>query len=80
MLQCIYNYRLNLVLVDATKGVKEANDFFGIMGLTYRFFSASTLRHEKLVQAQVKKNLKVLEIPQLSDTRWSCRYFCCKHV
>ena len=45
------------------------------MELTYWFFSASTRRHEKLVNAQKKNKLKVLEIPQLSDTRWSCRYF-----
>ena len=39
--------------------------------MTYRFFSASTLRHDKLVSAQKDKQLKV---PQLSDTRWACRY------
>ena len=69
-----YLYRLNLVLVDIAKGVKEVNDFFGVMEVTYRFFSASTLRHDKLVNAQKEKGLKVLEIPQLSDTRWACRY------
>jgi hypothetical protein len=61
--------------VDTAKGIKEVRDFFGVMEMTYRFFSASTLRHEKLVNAQKEKRLKVLEIPQLSDTRWACRYF-----
>uniref|UniRef100_A0A1X7U5U3 TTF-type domain-containing protein n=1 Tax=Amphimedon queenslandica TaxID=400682 RepID=A0A1X7U5U3_AMPQE len=77
--ECIYihchAHRLNLVLVDTTKSIKSVSDFFGIMGLVYRFFSTSTLRHDKLVNVQIKKNLKVLEIPQLSDTRWACRYF-----
>ena len=61
--------------MDTAKGVKEVSDFFGVMEVTYRFFSASTLRHDKLVNAQKEKQLKVLEIPQLSDTRWACRYF-----
>ena len=62
-------YRLNLVLVDTTKGVKEVSNFFGVMEVTYCLFSASTLRHDKLVNTQKEKQLKVLEIPQLSDTR-----------
>ena len=57
----LYCYRLNLVLVDTAKGVKEVNDFFGVMEVTYCFFSASTLRHDKLVNAQKEKRLKVLE-------------------
>ena len=60
--------------MDTTKGVKEVSDFFGVMEMTYRFFSVSTLRHDKLVVAQKERQLKVLEIPQLSDTRWACRY------
>ena len=60
--------------MDTAKGIKEVNDFFGIMGMAYRFFLASTLRHQKLIEAQKKRGLKVLEIPHLSDTRWACRY------
>ena len=65
-MQCTYIielccYRLNLVLVDTAKGVKEINDFFGVMEITYRFFSASTLRHDKLVNAQKEKQLKSLK-------------------
>ena len=70
-----YYYRLNLVLVDTTKSIKEVSDFLGIMELTYRFFSVSTLRHDRFVNAQKERGLKVLEIPQLSDTRWACRFF-----
>lgn len=61
--------------MDTTKSIKEVSDFFGIMELTYRFFSVSTLRHDRFVNAQKQKGLKVLEIPQLSDTRWACRFF-----
>ena len=42
--------------------------------MIYRFISSSTLRHDKLVNTQKEKQLKVLDIPQLSDTRWVCRY------
>lgn len=61
-------------LVDTAKSIKEVNDFFGVMDVTYRFFSASTLHHNRLVKAQKKKELKVLEIPHLSDTHWACHY------
>ena len=64
-----------MVLVDTAKGIKEVHDFFGVMEMTPQFFSASTLRHDKLVNAQEEKQLEVLEIPQLSDTHWACRYF-----
>ena len=43
--------------------------------VAYRFFSASTFKHDRLVNAQKDKQLKVLEIPQLSDTRRACHYF-----
>ena len=34
----------------------------------------STLRHDRFINSQHLKGLHVLEIPQLSDTRWACRY------
>ena len=68
-------YRLNLILVDTAKTIKEVSDFFGAMEITYRFFSASVLRHGRFVKIQKDKGLKVLEIPHLSDTRWACRFF-----
>ena len=58
--------------MDTAKGVKEVNDFFGVMEVTS---FPSTLRHDKLVNAQKEKRLKELEIPQLSGTRWACHYF-----
>lgn len=62
-------------MVDTAKALKEVSDFFGAMQLTHHFFLASVLRHGKFVKAQEDKRLKVLEIPQLSDAQWSCRYF-----
>ena len=58
--------------MDTAKSIK---DFFGVMEVAYRFFSASVLRHGRFVKIQKDKGLKVLEIPHLSDTRWACRFF-----
>ena len=69
-----YAHRLNLVLVNIARGSKEVNDFFGLLAAVYRFFSVSVLRHDSFVNAQRLKGIPVLEIPQLSDTRWVCRY------
>ena len=69
-----YAHRLNLVLVNTAHDIKEVSDFFGLMEATHRFFSVSALRHDKLVQVQLKNKVPVLEIPRLSDTRWVCRY------
>ena len=75
---CLYvhccAHRLNLVLVDTARGNNDVNNFFGLLEAVYRFFSVSTLRHDNFVNSQRLKGLHVLEIPQLSDTRWACRY------
>ena len=57
--------------MDTAEGAKDVNDIYGVIGVAYRFFSASTFRHNKLVYAQKKKQRKV---PQLSNIRWDCYY------
>ena len=69
-----YAHRLNLVVVSIARGIVEVNDFFGLLEAMYRFFSVSTLRHDVFINVQKRKSKQVLEIPQLSDTRWVCRY------
>ena len=69
-----YAHRLNLVLVNTARGIQEVNNFFGLMEAIYRFFSVSTLRHDRFVTDQRQRQLQILEIPKLSDTRWVCRY------
>ena len=69
-----YAHRLNLVVVDTARGIKEVNNFFGLMEAIYSFFSVSSLRHGRFTQAQKDKSIRVMEIPSLSDTRWVCRY------
>ena len=69
-----YAHRLNLVVVDTARGIKEVDNVFGLMQAVYSFFSASSLRHGRFTKAQKDKNIRVMEIPSLSDTRWVCRF------
>ena len=57
-------HRLNLVLVDVSKQVKEASDFFAHLQSIYVFFSSS----------KPSRRIKEIRLKKLSDTRWSCRY------
>lgn len=63
---------MNLVVVDTARGIKEVNNFFGLMQAVYSFFSVSSLRHG--TKAQKDKGIRIMEIPSLSDTRWVCRF------
>ena len=69
-----YAHRLNLVVVDTARGIKEVDNVFGLMQAVYSFFSASSLRHGRFTKAQKDKNIRVMEIPSLSDTRWVCQF------
>ena len=60
--------------MDTARGNNDVNNFFGLLEAVYRFFSVSTLRYDSFVNSQRLKGLRVLEIPQLSDTRWAYRY------
>ena len=68
-----YAHRLNLVVVNTASSISKVSEFFGVMEAVYRFITASTLRHDKFIDAQKDKDLKVMEIPKLSDTWWVCR-------
>ena len=69
-----YAHRLNLVVVNTASSISKVSQFFGAMEAVHRFITASILRHDKFVDAQRVKNLKVMEIPKLSDTQWVCRH------
>ena len=69
-----YAHRLNLVVVDTARGIKEVDNFFGLMQAVYSFFSVSSLRHGRFTEVQRDKDIRVMEIPSLSDTRWVCRF------
>ena len=70
-----YAHCLNLVLVDSTKCVSEASDFFSLMETLYSFLSRS-VTHAIFLQKQseLQPNKPQRQLQRLSDTRWSCRY------
>ena len=71
-----YAHCLNLALVDTTRSITEASDFFALMQTLYVFMSSSKA-HDVYLQKQTElhpsKQLRRLQ--RLSDTRWACRYF-----
>ena len=71
MVKCVYTtvmHQLNLVVVNTSRGIKEIDDFFGLMEQIF------LLHHDKLVETQNEAGLKVMEIPRLLDTRWVCHH------
>jgi len=71
-----YAHCLNLALVDTTKQVQEASEFFVIMQNLYVFLS-SAKAHTIFLHKQHKEypNKPTRQLQRLSDTRWACRYF-----
>lgn len=74
-------HRLNLVLVDTAKSVVLAANFFTLLEELYVFMSSS-VPHTKFLanQARVMQLNRVIQLKQLSDTRWSCRHDSVKSV
>ena len=71
-----YDHCLNLALVDTTKQVQEASEFFVIMQNLYVFLSlakAHTIFLHKQHEEYPNKSTRQLQC--LPDTRWACRYF-----
>ncbi|XP_072571113.1 mitochondrial tRNA methylthiotransferase CDK5RAP1 isoform X3 [Paramormyrops kingsleyae] len=66
---------LNLVLVEASKSSKHFVTFFNLVEKLYAFCSGSPKRHAALVKFQESlfPGQRVMELQQLSDTRWACR-------
>ena len=70
-----YAHCLNLVLVDSTKSVLEASNFFSLMELLYVFLSRSVTHAIFLrKQSELQPDKSQRQLQRLSDTRWSCRY------
>ena len=70
-----YAHCLNLVLVDTTKIVPEAAEFFALMEALYVFISTSKV-HSLYIeqQLQLNPNKPPRQLQRLSDTRWACRF------
>lgn len=73
-------HQLNLVLVDSCKKLTHAFEFFSLLETLYVFMSSS-IPHAIFMNQQRTLNFpRVVQLKQLSDTRWSCRYSSIKAV
>ena len=71
-----YAHCLNLVLVDSTRNVREASEFFALMETLYVFISTTKAHAIYVVQqSMLYPNKPVCQLQCLSDTRWACRFF-----
>lgn len=66
---------LNLVLVETSTSNKNFVTFFNLVEKLYAFCTGSPKRHAALVkwQESLYPGQRVMELQQLSDTRWACR-------
>lgn len=70
-----YAHCLNLVLVDSTKSLPVAAEFYALLEALYVFMStskANTVYTEKQSILYPEKPARWLQ--RLSDTRWACRH------
>ncbi|XP_050065782.1 zinc finger MYM-type protein 1-like [Aphis gossypii] len=72
-------HKLNLVVIDMCKHLKDARNLFNGLEALYVHFSQPT-KNKKMTDIQEKLGVKKTKIPQLSDTRWVCRYKSCNSV
>ncbi|XP_065917551.1 zinc finger MYM-type protein 1-like [Dysidea avara] len=70
-----YAHCLNLVLVDTTKIVSEASEFFALMETLYVFMSTNKV-HTLYIEQQhhLYPNKPPRQLQKLSDTRCACRF------
>ena len=70
-----YAHYLNLALVDSTRNVLDASEFFALMEFLYAFMSTSKA-HAIFVEQQSELHLtkQVPQLQRLSDTRWAYRF------
>ena len=71
-----YAHCLNVALVDTTRSITEASDFFALMETLYVFMSSSKA-HDVYLQKQneLHPSKQLRRLQRLSNTRWACRYF-----
>jgi hypothetical protein len=76
-----YAHRINLVVVDVCKSVKEAGDFFAILQRLYNFISGSYVHVKWLdLQLELYETERPVELKKLSDTRWASQIVACDAV
>jgi len=69
-----YAHRLNLCLINTIQNVQLVVNFFKTVQDLYKFLMTGSTRYELFIQAQKLKNIKVLNLERLVETRWSYWY------
>lgn len=64
-------HRLNLCLINSIEDIKLITDFFDTVQGLYKYLMNGHTRYELFISIQKKKNLKVLHLERLVETRWS---------
>ena len=68
-------HHLNLGLVDATKSIPFACEFFNLLEILYVFLSAAKAHSIFLdAQKEISPEKQTIELKRLVETRWACRY------
>ncbi|XP_014669630.1 PREDICTED: zinc finger MYM-type protein 1-like [Priapulus caudatus] len=74
-------HRLNLVLVDVTKGIADAANFFSLLEKVYVYVSGSYVHSKWIeIQKEMYPGQPTRELKRLSDTRWACRVDACRVI
>ncbi|KAL4083617.1 hypothetical protein QTP88_028933 [Uroleucon formosanum] len=66
-------HKMNLIVLDICKYVKETRHVFNTLESLYIHFSHPS-KNQKLIEIQTKLGIKYTSMIRLSDTRWNCRY------
>lgn len=75
-----YAHRLNLCLVQTLQNIPYISNFFNTIQDLYKFIMNSQIRYELFVKAQKDKNLDVIHLERLIDTRWAYWYTSIKKI
>ncbi|KAL4154146.1 hypothetical protein QTP88_001979 [Uroleucon formosanum] len=66
-------HKINLIVLDMCKYVKETRHVFNTLESLYIHFSHPS-KNQKLIEIQTKLGIKYTSMIRLSATRWNCRY------
>jgi len=75
-----YAHRLNLYLVQTLQNIPYISNFFNTIQDLYKFIMNSQIRYELFVKGQKDKNLDVMHIERLIDTRWAYWFISIKKI
>lgn len=75
-----YAHRLNLCLVQTLQNIPYICNFFNTIQNLYKFIMNSQIRYVLFVKAQKDRNLDVIHLEMLVDTRWAYCYTSIKKI